>query len=263
MKSRLFLAVFFGTLAFLLVMAFCVQDAQMRTPRYTSDTTRFIQRDIANTPVRIPSLSFTPAYTVYLPLAMNNFGQLVLHPGQTLSDPEMDVSSAHIDVISLNSELGDSTANVVLSDETLQVTFNLRDIPSEITFNRFGVPQNYTEYKWEVYVDIDNNLETGSDWERYQGTEYALGAAHWAFTPDSPVTKPIQDGVQVNTWEYREDIEDGVFSYLRSANIQVDAEQDTLTLTGDIPGITSESRLIFETFDYNPGGERERDMMSR
>ncbi len=194
---------------------------------------------------------------------MKNFGQPVWHPGQTMPDPEMDVSPAHIDVISLNSRLGDSTANVVLSGETLQVTFSLRDVPSELTFDRIGVPENFKEYEWAVYVDVDNDLETGSDWERFRGTEYALGAGHWAFTPDSPVTKPIQDGVQVNTWEYREDIEDGVFYYLMPANIEVDAEQDTLTLTGDIPGITSNSRLIFETFDYNPGGERERDIMSR
>ena len=34
------------------------------------------------------------------------------------------------------------------------------------------------------------------------------------------------------------------------ASIEVSSEENTITLVGDIPGITSESRLAFEVYDF-------------
>ncbi len=209
-------------------------------------------------------LTFTPAFTIYLPLTANNFGPSYgFHPGQTLVDPEMDVSLACIDVIKLNSTLSESILNSALGEgELLQATFDLRDVPSQLTFNRVGVPENKREYEWSVYVDIDNDPETGCDSENYRkGTEYSLGAMHFVFSPDSPISQSIPSGVQVNTWEYNPETNCS-WLYLESATIEVDAELDTMTLAGDIPGITAESRLLFVTYDYNPGGTPEWDESS-
>ena len=197
---------------------------------------------------------------IYLPIIVNESGNYGFHPGQILLDSEMDVSLASIDVIALHSGLSENMLNSSLSGETLQVTFDLRDVPTELIFNRVGVPQNALEYQWTVYVDIDNNQETGSGYDRYKGAEYSLGAMHFVSSPDSPISRPIPNGVQVNTWRY--DPDTNSWKYLEFATIEVDADKDTMTLTGQIPGITSESRLLFVTFNYNPGGVSEWDISS-
>jgi hypothetical protein len=136
----------------------------------------------------------------------------------------------------------------------------MRDVPSQLTFNRVGVPKNYMEYEWSVYVDIDNNPQTGAGYGQYKGAEYSSSAMHFVFQPDSPVTQPIADGVQVNTWRY--DSTSNSWRYLASAALNVDPQSDTMVLTGNIPGINSGSRLFFVTYDRNPGGTSQMDTSS-
>ena len=45
-------------------------------------------------------------------------------------------------------------------------------------------------------------------------------------------------------------------AYMSSASIEVSSEENTITLVGDIPGITSESRLEFEVYDFLHGYEQ-------
>ena len=51
-------------------------------------------------------------------------------------------------------------------------------------------------------------------------------------------------------------------SIILPPTLSADTLSDTMTLTGAIPGITPESRLFFETFDYNPGGTPQMDVSS-
>ena len=190
----------------------------------------------------VSAITFTPAFTVYLPAVAKDFGSPPANPcgpGQIITDLANDVSLAHIDVTALST---------TLNGGSLQATFHIRDVPSQLTFNRMGVPKNRLEYEWSVYVDVDNNPQTGSG----NGTEYSLSAMHFVFQPDSPTAMPIGNGVQVNTW--RHDSTSGSWHYLAQATLTVDSQSDTMILTGNIPGIKSGSRLLFETFDYNPGG---------
>jgi hypothetical protein len=269
MKARvLYVFVCVAGLALLLVVAFGAGGAEVNaaSPLPSSALPASDAGDLAQTDRNPATLShtsiltFTPAFTTYLPLTARDYSPYGFHPGQILLDPEMDVSIAHIDVVRLHSKLSGSMLASTLSGETLQVTFDLRDVPSELTFNRVGVPEDSMEYQWSVYVDVDNNPQTGCPWENLEGAEYCLGAMNFVFSPDTPVTQPIPYGVQVNTWEY--DSEDDHMSHLDNASIEVDAESDTMTLTGDIPGITTESRLFFVTYDYNPGGTPELDVSS-
>ena len=190
-------------------------------------------------------LTFTPAFTTYLPLVDRNSGLYGFHPGQTLPDTEMDVSLACIDVIRMHSTLSETVLNSTLGGGTLQVTFDLRDVPPELTFN------------WEVGIDIDNDPQTGCPWYHATGAEYELMAFHAVYTPNSPVTIPIQDAVEVYVYKYNPD--DNRMEVVQFADIEVDAESDTLTLTGYIPEITTQSRLFFVTYDRNPGGQPEWD----
>jgi hypothetical protein len=269
MKARVAsVSVFVAGLALLLVAALGAKGSQVNAANPPSPNA--LPANNAGDPARTDRnpamlsytsiLTFTPAFTTYLPLTARNFSPYGYHPGQILLDPEMDVSLACIDVIRMHSTLSETVPNSTLGGgggAALQATFDLRDVPTELTFNRVGVPENHMEYKWSVYVDVDNDPQTGCPWDHYTGAEYSLGATHFVFSPDSPVTRPIPYGVQVNTSEY--DSEDDLMHYLENAGIEVDAESDTMTLTGYIPEITTESRLFFVTYDYNPGGEPEWD----
>lgn len=190
-------------------------------------------------------LTFTPAFTTYVPLTARSFSAYGDHPGQILLDPEMDVSLTCIDVIRMDSTLSENVLYSTLSGETLQVTFDLRDVPPELTFNRVGVPQNMIEYAWGVYGDVDNDSQTGCPWDHFTGAEYELIAFHTAYTPNSPVTQPIQNAVEARVFEW--DADRGVLSNIGFADIEVDTESDTMTLTGYIPEITTASRLFFAT----------------
>ena len=56
-----------------------------------------------------------------------------------------------------------------------------------------------------------------------------------------------------NTWKTQAS---GGRAYLSSARMEVSSEEDTITLTGDIPSITPQSRLVFEAYDYLGGSEK-------
>jgi hypothetical protein len=267
MKARvLSLFVFVAGLALLLVVAFGTKGSEVSAAILPS-ASALPANNAGNPPQtdRNPAmlsytsiLTFTPAFTTYLPLTARDYSPYGYHPGQILLDPEMDVSLACIDVIRMHSTLSETVLNSTLGrGAVLQVTFDLRDVPPELTFDRVGVPEHHLEYEWSVYVDVDNNPKTGCPWDQYRGAEYSLSAMNFVFSPETPVTRPIPYGVQVNTWEY--DSEDDLMNYLENAGIEVDAESDTMTLTGRIPEITTESRLFFVTYDYNPGGEPEWD----
>jgi hypothetical protein len=172
------------------------------------------------------------------------------HPGQTIADPTNDVAPAYIDVTSLTS---------VLNGQTLEVTFRLRNVPARLAFDRSGVPQNVLEYDWSVFVDVDNNPQTGAGPGPFRGAEFELAAQHFVFSA-VPTTEPIAGGVQTDVWEHAPGSDS--WQMIGVAALSVDSQAGTLALRGDVPGITPESRLFFHTFDYNPGGSVQADVSS-
>ncbi len=167
----------------------------------------------------------------------------VIRPGQSVVDAVSGTLPAYVDITEVSTDL--------MGGDTLAVTFHLRDVPETLEFNRQGVSENALEYRWGVDVDVDNDVKTGG----FRGQEYALSASH--FVPpssgDSAVLKPFSVGVvQANTWKTEAS---GGGAYLRSARIEVSPEENTITLTGDIPGITPQARLVFEAYDRLNGSE--------
>jgi hypothetical protein len=162
--------------------------------------------------------------------------------GQVLTDPADDVALAHVDLVEMQS---------ALEGDTLSVTLHLRDLPATLTFDRAGLPRTELEYAWGVYIDADADPATGNP----AGAEYALTARHTVYMADLPVELPIADGVQtsVEVWE-----DDG-WRFLGRATLAVDAAADTLTLTGDMPGLSPHALLMPRTYDANPGGEPQED----
>ena len=132
----------------------------------------------------------------------------------------------------------------------LAVVFHLRDVPETLEFNRKGVRKDALEYSWEVSIDVDDDRETG-----LLGAEYSLSASHFVFSPssDGGVHLSIKEAVQADSWKMDTD---GTGTRLDSIGIAVSSEEDTITLVGDVPGITSESRLVFEAHDFRYGYEQ-------
>ena len=165
-----------------------------------------------------------------------------IRPGQRVVDTISDTLPAHVDFTEVST--------VLIGSETLAVVFHLRDVPETLEFYRKNVPDDALEYKWEVSIDVDNDPETG-----LLGAEYSLGASHFAFSSSSgnSVHLHLSEAVQANSWKLDPG---GGGAYLSSISLEVSSEENTITLIGDIPGITSESRLVFDAYDYLNGSEQ-------
>ncbi|MDE0198486.1 MAG: hypothetical protein OXK78_09845 [Caldilineaceae bacterium] len=161
-------------------------------------------------------------------------------PGQTLVDETADVQAAHIDITEVETSL---------SGETLTVVFHLRDIPETLTFNRTGISERYGEYSWNVSIDVDGDRETG-----YGGIEYELSASHFVRSSEKGRNEKasIESGVEAGVLKARGD----GFMSMGAATLEVSPQENTLTLSGTIPGITAESQLTFSAYDYFSGFDR-------
>ena len=167
----------------------------------------------------------------------------MIAPGQTVNDGVTDTLPSHMDIIEVST---------TLDGETLTVVFHLRDIPETLEFNREGVRDDMLEYLWSVSIDVDNDRTTGG----YLGDEYTMTASRFRHPShgDAPVHLPVEEAVQANSWQM--DPDGSGAAYLRSASIEVSSEENTITLVGDIPGITPQSRLEFEAYDLQHGYEQ-------
>ena len=170
----------------------------------------------------------------------------VIRPGQKVLDAVSDTLPAYIDMTEVSTAL--------TNDGRLVVVIHLRDVPETLEFNRKGVPKDALEYRWEVSIDVDEDLVTG-----LQGAEYSLSASHFVFTPSSEgsgVHLSIGEAVQANSWKLEDVEEGGRGQYVSHISLQVSHEEDTITLIGDVPGITPESRLAFKAFDFRHDDEQ-------
>ena len=168
-------------------------------------------------------------------------GYLTMLPGQNALDPIADDIPAYIDIIGVDSSL---------DGETLTAVFYLRDIPEEMEFNREGVKDLHSEYMWTVEIFVENSEESESE-----QIEYMLGAVYSArrVLADTPAaTRPFQEAVRSTLWKAKHDHEQDVTFLINVpvyVRMLVSHEEDTLTLISEVPGITSESTLLFSTYD--------------
>ena len=162
-------------------------------------------------------------------------------PGRTVTDGVSDPLPAHVDI---------TEVSTTLAGETLTAVFHLRDVPATLTFDRTGVEENDLEYRWEVWIDVDGNRETGPG-----GFDYTLSASHFVLPSDSgrnTVASMTAFGkVQTNVWKRSQ----MSAAAIADASLEVSTQEKTITLSGEIPGITAESRLAFQTYDYFGGSD--------
>ena len=90
-------------------------------------------------------------------------------------------------------------------------------------------------------IDVDPSNESG-----HLGFDYQLSATHPLRRQVIEGGEPEPDGgpLQAFVWER---FSDG-YRQLEEAAIVLSPRADTVTLIGDIPGITADSRLVFDAF---------------
>ena len=157
-------------------------------------------------------------------------------PGDTYVDEEGDTDIKHIDILKAETDL---------ENETLTCVIYLEDISSEITVNRTNIEKNILEYSWAVYVDVDNNTTTGMSWG-FLGADYVMSIMKFAFGEEEK-TGPIDILAQTNIWKF----EDDSMANYNKLDVSIDYDMNTITLVGDIPGITNDSLLYFYALDYH------------
>ena len=164
-------------------------------------------------------------------------------PGDTLTDALSDVPAAHIDLTRVETSL---------SGETLTAVFHLKALPETLTFNRTEFGRGAKEYQWEVAVDNDRGTGPG-------GFDILLTAYHIAFLSHeesgADVTAPLQEMLEASVWETNPN---GSTGTLAAADLAVSPEDNTITLTGNIPGITPASRLTFSAYDAEFAAEADQ-----
>ena len=162
-------------------------------------------------------------------------------PGQRAFDPVADDIPAYIDIVGVEASL---------EGEILTAVFHLREIPEEMEFNREGVKDLHSEYMWTVEIFVESSEESEPE-----QIEYVLGAVYSArrvLIDTSAATRPFKEVVRSTLWKAKHDYAKNVTFLINVpvyVRMLVSHEDDTLTLISEVPGITSESTLLFSTYD--------------
>ena len=165
--------------------------------------------------------------------------EAIIRPLQTVADEVSDELPGHADIT------GVSTA---LIGETLAVIIQLRDVPERLAFDREGVGERAYEYRWEISIDVDPGEEGGQF-----GLDYEMSATHTVLPENVDRGSAASIESKVEAYTSRR-VQDG-FRRMGEAAIVVSPVADTITLVGDFPGITTDSRLIFNVYDSLGGSE--------
>ena len=195
---------------------------------------------ITNTPSPVPTSTSTLTPEPTSTPTLTPTPEPICHPNASVGDREDEDIPAHLDLLNVSSTL-DGTE--------LTVVFTVRDIPEEITINDENLKEGYYEIAWGVAIDADNNPDTGGKGflrETGYGYEYALQGFNIKFgNQQSGKLQDLIKGNNVKVWQLNEDNSSRTIG---NATIDVNEEEKTITLKGNIDGITEDSHLHFFTF---------------
>jgi len=179
-----------------------------------------------------------------------------LQPGQSAIDPPDEDVPSYVDIVKVESNL---------EGETLSAVFYLRELPEELEFNRKGIHLSATrhegadseaqfsiEYLWHVYIDADGDSDGSTDFSFFK-SEYTLMAYYISGKDSEPAVRPVRDTIEIMLFEKDPDNPTRSIEVLRvkpSLSLSFSHEEDTITMTVEVPGISAESYLQFETRDF-------------
>ncbi len=170
--------------------------------------------------------------------------QLLMLPGQSVEAPTSDELPDYVDIVGVSSDL---------DGETLFATFHLRDIPEELDLSTEDAKVNRAEYTLVVFISLEYSPD-----DEFPRTDYALAAV---FTWERPTLEATEASTMLflaavsefdpaiyeNLEEDEGEDGEGVpYTQLENkVDVLISDQDNTLTLVGQIPGITDQSTLIF------------------
>ena len=179
-----------------------------------------------------------------------------LQPGQSAIDPPNEDVPSYVDIVRVES---------TLEGETLTAVFYLEELPEELEFNRKGIHHSTVrhedadsevqvsmEYLWHVLIDADGDSHGSTGFSIFK-REYTLMAYYFSDKDSEPAVRPVRDTIEIMLLEKDPDnptFSSEVWRVSPSLSLSFSHEEDTITLTGEVPGISAESYLQFETMDF-------------
>ena len=170
-------------------------------------------------------------------------GYLDMLVGQSADDPIATDLPGYVDIVRVESNL---------NDETLTATFHLRDVPENMMFNREGIWVTAFEYLYAVNVNVGGERVLSTHRSDYTLATYytAVGGS------GKPESTALEDKTRTVLW--KNEVNDAELTiYFEETPIQpeliVSHQDNTLTLVGEIPGITETSTVMFSVVDYLSG----------
>jgi hypothetical protein len=177
-----------------------------------------------NTPTPAPTATATPAP--------------ICHIGDTVQGTIDDKIPGYLDITKVSTSLDGKKFTVV---------FSLRELPDQITINQKDLKQGMAEIAWGVAIDTDNNPDTGGKvfiTRSGYGYDTFLQTFHFKKVGGER-TGPFNLIFPGDTYIW-ESTEKGI-SGVAPGIMSVDSQAKTLTLTAEIPNISSDSVLSFYT----------------
>ena len=169
---------------------------------------------------------------------------MTLQVGQGSGDIASGALPGYVDILRVESSL---------EGETLTAVFHLRDIPHELTVNREGVHHLHQDYGWNVDIDIHGVIrDISADYSFFDYTLRAENSAGKSPSDPLPTTGAFEDVMGPQLLEFVHDTENNYLTHKHlngNSRLLVSYEDNTLTLSGQIPGITRESTLLFWAYD--------------
>ena len=176
----------------------------------------------------------------------------ILKVGNGADDlPTRDVPD-HVDIRRVESSL---------DGENLTVVFYLKNLPQELTVNREGLSELATdsdgarirfEYHWLVNIDVDGTAKIPDNISLFDYMFSGIISLGSLSSKSPPRTVDFEDSLHLNFFEFKHSKDEHQNSFLNHAGpaqLDISYEDNSLTFSGQVPGITDRSTLFFYTID--------------
>jgi hypothetical protein len=137
-------------------------------------------------------------------------------------------------------------ANYNITGNHLEITIKLVNIPERITVNRERVCEGCEEYSWGAYIDVDNDKSTGRTEFGDGGWDYALELSRIKFDKEED-NLPISIAFNADVWEIEQNSSRTIDSQV---DFSIDSDENTMKISGNIPGLSPTSKILFFAFDF-------------
>ncbi len=188
--------------------------------------------------------SFTAASTAILRQGL--WLTLLLLSWTSAAQSAISCSTVNSPAISnLPDRLNIQSADISISGNMLTAKMYLKQLPATVQLNPPTVPLNNKVYHWGIDIDVDNNQATGGS-GTWLGFEYSLATSHFKSSTTSSIVS-FGSGFQNNVWANGAN---GTSSSVGSATLASSTADNSITLTGNIPGISNSSRFRLVAYEF-------------